>query len=137
MTAGNVVALPVRPSEAEKPGAGQEPKAQYAPARPREEAPAPRRSWRVPSAAAVGAIFAGASWVHGNPPSCMDYWALHKAAADYLPRGLKYPRLAYGVFHAFIEAPVLYLLVLAGDSLPKRAAFYATVALVLWLTHVI
>lgn len=135
MMADNVVALPVRPSEAEQPGASQGAKAQCAPAR--EEATTPRRSWRMPSAAAVGAIFAGASWVHGSPPSCMDYWALHKASAAYLPAGLKYPRLAYGAFHAFIEAPVLYLLVLAGDSLPKRAVFYATVALVLWLTHVI
>lgn len=133
MTASADNVIPLRPSEAEAPGA----KAQYAPARPREESNPPRRSWRMPPAAAAGAIFTGASWVHGSPPSVMSIWALHKASAAYLPNSLKYPRLAYGAFHAFAETPVLYLLVLAGDSVPKRLALYGVVALVLWLTHVI
>ena len=126
--------IPLRPTEADQPGA----KAQYAPARPREAEDTPtRRSRRMPPAAVVGSIFTGASWIHGSPPSVMSVWALHKASADYLPRSLKYPRLAYGAFHAFVETPVLYLLVLSGDSIPKRFGLYGVVALVLWLLHVI
>jgi hypothetical protein len=125
---GNVI--PLRPTEADPAAQGA-----VRAARAREDSP-PRRL-RMPPAAAVGAIFTGASWVHGSPPSVMSIWALHKASADYLGNPWKYPRLAYGGFHAFVEEPVLYLLVLSGDSIPKRLSLYAVTALVLWLLHVI
>lgn len=133
MTASAENVIPLRPSEKDPAGDQGAVRA----ARAREEEAPPARRLRMPPAAAVGAIFTGASWVHGSPPSVAAIWALHKHSADYLPASLKYPRLAYGVLHAFVETPVLYLLVLSGDSVAKRLALWAVVATMLWLLHVI
>lgn len=133
MTAEPLAALPLLPTEPQKPGLNAGPKAQHAPARPRE-APAPppeprsRRDWRLPASRAVSGVLSGASVVQCPPPPISGVWAKHAASARYYGSPLmRWPRFAYGAWHAFVEVPVLYFLAWAGDSLPKRLAVLAVI----------
>jgi hypothetical protein len=136
MTAEPVLDLPRRPAEDENPGVNAQ-----ARTRAREE---DRPGHAGPLTATsidrvlTGAL-TGASVIHASPPSIMALWAMHRTAAEYYNAGiLRWPRLAYGFWHAFVEAPLAYLFVWTGDSPPKRLLCLAVaVVTVLLLTGVI
>ena len=103
--------LPLRPAD-ERSGLGA--KAQYAPTglraredgEPREPKRITLRLPSVPSARMVGGILQGGSLLATAPAAVLTVWAGHRHAADYYRHAaVKYPRLVYGAFHAFIEVP--------------------------------
>ena len=110
--------------------------------RAREDSePAPeRRSFtlhvpRVPSARLVSGVLQGGSLLATAAPAVLAVWAGHQQAAGYYRHWfVKYPRLAYGAGHAFIEVPALYLLAWCGRSLLLRLVIYASLVIMIHLT---
>lgn len=109
-------------------------------ARPREKAR------RLPSGTAVAGVLSGASIIDRPPPAIMTIWAKHAASARFYDSEalivtwlLRWPRFAFGAWHAFVEVPILYFLAWSGDSIPKRLAVVAVVLAILRLlgVHVI
>jgi len=106
--------------------------------RAREDSePAPeRRSFtlhvpRVPSARLVSGVLQGGSLLATAAPAVLAVWAGHQQAAGYYRHWfVKYPRLAYGAGHAFIEVPALYLLAWSGRS-PVLRCFLAVMILII------
>ena len=88
----------------------------------------------MPSARAVSGVFAGSSLVATASPAVLTVWSGHRQAADYYRRWfIKYPRLAYGAGHAFVEVPFLYLWAWSGRSPVLRIAVLATIVGILRL----
>jgi len=135
--------LPLRPANER---AGLAPKAQYAPERARareadDAEPRPeRRSLtlrvpRVPSMRLLSGLLQGGSLLATAAPPILTVWAGHQVAANYYRHWwAKYPRLAYGFCHAFIEVPALYLLAWCGRSLLLRLVIYASLVIMIHLT---
>jgi len=125
--------LPRRPAD-EAAGLGANP--QYAPTRPRaREDGEPRRITlrlpSVPSARLVSGVLQGGSLLATAAPAVLAVWAGHQQAAGYYRHWfVKYPRLAYGAGHAFIEVPALYLLAWSGRS-PVLRCFLAVMILII------
>ena len=131
--------LPLRPANER---AGLAPKAQYAPERARareadDAEPRPeRRSLtlrvpRVPSMRLLSGLLQGGSLLATAAPPILTVWAGHQVAANYYRHWwAKYPRLAYGFCHAFIEVPALYLLAWSGRS-PVLRCFLAVMILII------
>jgi hypothetical protein len=130
--------LPRRPAD-EKAGLGANP--QYAPtrARAREDGEPRRLSIRLPmpSARAVNGILQGGSLMATAAPAVLTVWAGHQQAANYYRHWfVKYPRLAYGVGHAFIETPVCYLWAWSGRSPVLRCVIILSLMIILRLLGV-
>ena len=136
--------LPLRPAD-ERAGLG--PSRSTRPrARVRED-DAPEREPRrisiklpMPSARAVNGVLAGSSLMASAQPAVLTVWAGHRQAAEFYRFWYaKYPRLAYGAAHAFIEVPFLYLWAWSGHSPVLRVAVVATILIILRLlgVHVI
>ena len=132
--------LPLRPAD-ERSGLGA--KAQYAPARARAREDEPERERRsltlrmprVPSARLLTGLLSGGSLMATAAPPMLTVWAGHQVAADYYKHWwVKYPRLAYGFGHAFIEVPALYLLAWCGRSPMLRLVVYASLVIMVHLT---
>ena len=109
----------------------------------REESKPERRRLRLPmpSARAVSGVLAGSSLMAAAAPAVLTVWTDHRQAAAYWRRWYaRYPRLAWGAGHAFIEVPVLYLWAWSGHSPVLRVFVVATVLAILRLgfgVHVI
>lgn len=105
----------------------------------RESTPVPqpepeRRKLRLPmpSARAVSGVLAGGSLMATAAPPILTVWTGHRQAADYLRHWYtRYPRLAYGAGHAFIEVPFLYLWAWSGHSPILRVIVVATILAIL------
>jgi hypothetical protein len=132
--------LPLRPADER---AGLAPKAQYAPERAREaDAAEPRPERRhitlrmpsVPSARLLSGVLQGGSLLATAAPAILAWWEGHVVAAKYFRHWwARYPRLAYGFWHAFIEAPVGYLFVWSGRTPLLRLLIYASLIAVIHL----
>lgn len=156
MTEAEVLAFP----EVRSGGPGASPNAQVpAPARartrgatpaeagaePAAEAERERRSFtlRMPSVPAswtVSGLLAGGSLIATAQPAVLTVWASHQQASNYFRHWYtRFPRLAYGAAHAFIEVPFLYLWAWSGHSPVLRVLVVATILAILRLlgVHVI
>ena len=136
MTEQTADVLPLRPAD-EKAGLGA--KAQYAPARTRAREDVERRSLtlRMPSIsmAWLTGLLSGGSLLATAAPAILAIWASHVVAANYFRHWYgRYPRLAYGAFNAFIEAPVAYLWVWSGHSPVLRLVILAALLIMIHLT---
>lgn len=91
----------------------------------------------MPSARAVSGILAGGSLMATTQPAVLTVWAGHRQAAEFYRHWFaKYPRLAYGAGHAFIEVPFLYLWAWSGHSPVLRAVVVAVILIILRLLGV-
>jgi len=140
--------LPLRPAD-ERSGLAA--KAQYAPARARARedgdldvaGPEPAaerhhitlRMPSVPSARLLTGLLQGGSLLATAAPAVLSWWAGHVVAANYYRHWYgRYPRLAYGFWHAFIEAPIAYLFVWSGRTPLLRLLIYGSLLLMIHLT---
>ena len=124
-------------------GPGASPNAQVpAPARAhtRDAEPEPERRGftlhmpSLPSARVFSGLLAGGSLIATASPAVLTVWASHRQAAGYYRHPLgRYPRLAYGAAHAFIEVPFLYLWAWSGHSPVLRVLVVATILAILRL----
>ena len=140
MTEQTAEILPLRPADA-KAGLGT--MAQYAPerARAREDEPRPERRHitlrmpAMPSTRLLTGVLEGGSLIATAAPAVLTWWAGHVVAAKYYKRWwARYPRLAYGAWHAFIETPLAYLFVWSGRTPLLRLVIYGSLLLMIHLT---
>jgi hypothetical protein len=88
----------------------------------------------LPSARVFSGLLAGGSLIATASPAVLTVWASHRQAAGYYRHPLgRYPRLAYGAAHAFIEVPFLYLWAWSGHSPVLRVLVVATILAILRL----
>jgi len=113
-------------------------RAEGAPASPEAQVPAPARArtreprkLRLPPARVLAGVLQGGSLLATAAPAVLTVWAEHQQAAGYYRRWFaRYPRLAYGAGHAFIETPLAYLWLWSGRS-PVLRAFLAVMVLII------
>lgn len=67
------------------------------------------------------------------PPSLAETWQMHSRSARYFEAGwIRYPRYAWGCFHAALGAVLLFT-VWALQTVPRALLFAAAIALTVWL----
>ena len=81
----------------------------------------------------------GSSVIARGWPSLLEVWARHAQAAQFYGKAwwLKIPRYGWGVFHAWVAAPLLRSAELSLESPPIALATGAVTVAMLYLTHVI